>query len=594
MLYACLSAAVPAAIWAAPADPDSAVREGPVRLEPANCRIGRLVADITAADLDGKPVRLSSFRGRPLVICMTSPDCPVARKYLPVLAAIEKEYVGRGVAFIAVNTKGAGSNRAMRDALTSAGFSGPCVAGADRSLAAALGATSSTDTFVLDAARTLVYRGAADDQFGLGYALPKPRRTFLRDALDAVLAGARPAVEATSAPGCVLETTGHATKPTAPPTVTYHNRVSRIVQQHCVECHRAGENGPFTLTSYDDVRENLATIRRVVKRGVMPPWYVDPAVGHWTNDRSLADADRDALLAWADAGAPEGDAIDAPLERTFAAGWKIGEPDVVFETPFAFKIPSTGAMDYQRVVVQTNLPEDRWVSAIEIRPSSPAVVHHVLVFLAFPPNHPRASEQPRYKDGLDGYFAGLVPGQGHVVFPRGVAKFIPKDALLIFQIHYTPNGTPTEDRPKIGMKFASGPPENEVLTRGVFHTKFRIPPGDANHEVSASHRFPFPVRLLSFNPHSHVRGKAYRYEVIYPDGKTETVLNLPRYDFNWQMEYFLRDPLDLPAGARLKVTAWYDNSEANPANPDPTATVGFGDQTWDEMMIGYFSGYRLK
>ena len=584
------AAASPAA---APDDASTPVREGPALLDPREYRIGRLVDDVETHDLHGKPLSLSLFRGKPVVLCMTSPDCPVGRKYLPVLAAMAKEYAGRGVVFLAVNAKGNASAPAMRDALASAGFTGTCLTDPGGALAAALGARSSTDAFVLDAARTLVYRGAVDDQFGLGYSVAKPRRRFLRDALEAVLAGGRPPVEATSAPGCVVEAP-KAALPAARLNVTYHNRVSRIVAQHCVDCHRPGENGPFDLTRYDDVKENLATIKRSVKRGVMPPWFADPKVGHWANDRSLSEADRADLLAWIDAGAPLGDPADAPVERTYAAGWKIGKPDAVFETPHAFKIPATGAMEYQRVALQTHLPEDKWATAIEIRPSTPAVVHHVLVFVVYPPDHPRLGEQPRYKDGLDGYFAGLVPGQGHVTYPLGVAKFIPRDALLIFQIHYTPNGTPTEDRPKIGMVFSDGKPEHEIGTRGVFNTKFRIPPGAANYEVSATHLFRHPVRLLSLNPHSHVRGKAYRYEMVYPDGRSETVLDVPRYDFNWQLEYHFRDPLDVPAGARLKVTAWYDNSEKNPANPDPAATVRFGDQTWDEMMIGYFSGYRLK
>jgi mono/diheme cytochrome c family protein len=534
--------------------------------------IGRLVADIEVTDTAGTTVRLSSFRGRPIVVSVNNPDCPVGRKYVPVLAELKQAYGPRRVAFASVSTR-AQNFDAAREALR---------------------ASSSTDVFVLDAARTLVYRGAVDDQFGLGYALPKPRRQFVRDALESVLAGTAPDVQATSAPGCELQPSAAApAAATQAAPVTYHNRVSRIVQQHCLDCHRPGENGPFALTSYDLVKENLATIKRAVKRGVMPPWFADPKFGHWANDRSLSDADRSDLLAWIDAGAPLGDAADAPVERKFVSGWKIGMPDAVFETPVSFKIPATGAMDYQRVALQTNLPEDRWVTALEIRPSSPAVVHHVLVFVVYPPDHPRLGEQPRYKDGLDGYFAGLVPGQGHVIYPHGVAKFIPKNALLVFQIHYTPNGTATQDRPKIGMKFSDGPPEHEISTRGVFNTRFRIPPGEPNFAVSASHLFPFPVRLLSFNPHSHVRGKAYKYEIVYPDGRTETVLDVPRYDFNWQLEYYLREPLDVPAGTRLKVTAWYDNSDKNPANPDPTATVHFGDQTWDEMMIGYFSGYRL-
>jgi hypothetical protein len=341
-------------------------------------------------------------------------------------------------------------------------------------------------------------------------------------------------------------------------------------------------------------RENVGTIKRLVKRGVMPPWFADPKVGHWSNDRSLSPRDRDDLIAWIDAGAPEGDAADAPVQRKFVAGWKIGQPDAVFETPVTFDIPATGAMEYQRVALQTHLPQDKWVTAIEIRPTSPAVVHHMLVFAVYPPDHERLSEQPRYRDGLDGYFAGLVPGQGHVIYPRGIAKLLPRNALLIFQIHYTPNGTATQDRPKIGMTFSDGPPEHEISTRGVFNTRFETPPGAANFPVTATHRFRHASRLLSFMPHSHVRGKAYRYEMVYPDGRTETVLNVPRYDFNWQLEYYLREPLDVPAGTRLKVTAWYDNSDNNPANPDPKATVRFGDQTWDEMMIGYFSGYRLR
>lgn len=554
-------------------DASSPLREGPALVDAREHGVGRLVADAEATDLDGNRFRLSDFRGRPVVVCMAGLDCPVSRKYLPVLAAMKQEYAAKGVSFVVVGAKGEQS-RAVRDVLRPG---------------------STTDVFLLDGARTLVYRGAVDDQFGLGYSLARPRRQFLRDALEAVLAGMTPDVRATSAPGCEIEVAVEEKAPVAPPgPVTYHNRVSRLIQQHCLECHRPGENGPFSLITYDSVKENSATIKRAVKRGVMPPWFADPKFGHWSNDRSLSETDRADLVAWIEAGAPLGDEKDAPVERKFVSGWKIGEPDAVFETPYAFKIPATGAMEYQRVALQTNLPEDRWVTEVEIRPSVPAVVHHVLVFVVYPPDHARLNEQPRYKDGLDGYFAGLVPGQGHVVYPRGVAKFIPRNALLIFQIHYTPNGTATEDRPKIGMKFSDGPPQHEISTRGVFNTRFEIPPGDGNYPVSATHLFRFPARLLSFNPHSHVRGRAYRYEMIYPDGRTETVLDVPRYDFNWQLEYYLRDPLDVPAGTRLKVTAWYDNSDRNPANPDPAATVRFGDQTWDEMMIGYFSGYRLK
>ena len=584
------------AVWAtavAAAPEAASTKEGPTVLKPAEWRVGEMVPDVTFLDLDGKSASLRSHSGRALVAVMTGTKCPVARKYLPVLAEAEKQWRAKGVEFLLVNPNPGESADAWRDVLRAAGYEGRAARDPDGKIARALHAVSSTDVFVLDAARTLVYRGAADDHFGIGYSLPQPRRNYLHEALDAALAGQAPQVSATSAPGCVLELPAPGPADAAAQPVTYHNRVSRIVQQHCLECHRDGENAPFALTTYADVKENLGTIKRVVTRGVMPPWFADPKVGHWANDRSLSDRDRADLLAWVAAGAPEGDAADAPLERKFVSGWKIGKPDAIFEVPRTFKIPATGAMDYQRIAVQTHLPQDKWVRAVEVRPTSPQVVHHVLVFVVYPPNHPRLGDQPRYKDGLDGYFAGLVPGQGHVVYPRGVAKLLPREALLIFQIHYTPNGTATEDKPRIGLIFDDKPPEHELSTRGVFNTRFRIAPGDPNSMVAASHLFRNPVRLMSFMPHSHVRGKAYRYELQYPDGRSETVLDVPRYDFNWQLEYALRDPIDVPAGTRLKVTAWYDNSEKNPANPDPKAEVRFGDQTWDEMMIGYFSGYRL-
>jgi hypothetical protein len=223
------------------------------------------------------------------------------------------------------------------------------------------------------------------------------------------------------------------------------------------------------------------------------------------------------------------------------------------------------------------------------------VVHHTLVFITFPTGDPRAKAALReFGGGVKGYFAGMVPGQGHVIFPEGTAKLLPKGAVLVFQIHYTTNGKPAQDRPRIAFRFAPEKPEYEIVTRATANQTFQIPPNDPNYPVTASHMFFRPTRLLSVNPHSHVRGKAFRYELIYPDGHTDVILNLPKYDFNWQIEHQFAEPIDVPAGTRLQVTGWYDNSRANPANPNPDKTVRFGEQTWDEMMIGYFTGHLLK
>jgi hypothetical protein len=573
------------------------VREGPLVESPRGQGLGERIEDVGFVDLAGKAGRLSDYRqSKALVICMTSATCPVARKYGSTLVELQKRYAGKGVAFLAVNVSAAESAAQMNEAaaeFAKAGWGGRYVADREQKLGRALGAVSTTEAFVLDRTRTLVYRGAIDDQYGLGYTLPEPREHYLVRALDAVMNDERPDVRVTTAPGCSLSL--GAAAPASAMKVTYHNRISRIVQGHCLECHRKGENGPFELTSYADVKGNAAMIKKVVGRRTMPPWFADPAIAHpFKNDRSLSDREREDLIGWIQAGCPEGDPADAPVPAKFVEGWRIGQPDLVLESPKVEQVPASGAIRYRYVLVPTNLKEDKWVTAMEVRPSAPEVVHHLLVFISFPQGDPRGKAALRQFDGgLKGYFAGMVPGQGHITFPAGTAKLLPKGAVLVFQIHYTANGKPAQDRPRIGFKFTDQKPRYEVVTRAASNNTFLIPPNDPNYEVTASYTFFRPTRLLSVNPHSHVRGKAFRYELIYPDGKTDVILNLPRYDFNWQIEHQFATPIDVPAGTRLKVTGWYDNSKDNPANPNPNKSVKFGDQTWEEMMIGYFTGHVL-
>ena len=597
------AAAAPATAPSGPAADPGPVKEGPRVLSPmeqAEHGIGELAADAAFTDLDGKAGRLADFRGRrATVVCVAGAGCPVAKKYGPTLVELEQRYRDHGVGFLLVNPDANESPERVKasfDALRQSGFAGRYVHDKAGDLARRLGVTSSTEVFVLDGALTLVYRGAINDQYGLGYALPAPRRSFLAEAIDATLAGNAPGVVATTAPGCVLDFKATAAKDAAaaPATpVTYHNRISRLMQRRCQECHRPGESAPFPLATFGDAKDHAAMIRKVVRRGSMPPWFADPKVGHFANDLSLPERDKADLLAWVEAGAPEGDPKDAPLPRTFVQGWQIGKPDAVFEAARPVSVPAKGPIPYQHAVIRTELKEDKWVKAVEIRVAQPQVVHHLLAFVIYPPEDPRSRQQPDFKGGVAGYFAGLVPNQGAMVYPAGTAKLLPKGATLVFQIHYTPDGTAVQDRPKIGFVFADEPPKHEVLTLAAANTRFRIPPGADHHEVAAAYRFKGATRLLSFNPHSHLRGKAFRYELEYPDGRKQTVLDVPRYDYNWQLEYHLRDPIDVPPGAVLRVTAWYDNSDKNPGNPDPTKWVRFGEQTSDEMMIGYFTGHKL-
>jgi thiol-disulfide isomerase/thioredoxin len=553
-------------------------------------RIGQLIENILFKDLDGKPGQLSDYSDKKaLVIAIRTVGCPLSKKYSPRILSIAKEYEKKGVSFIHVNVSEADKTADMRAEIKKYGFTQPYIVDSKQVLAKTLAATRTTDVFVLDSKRTLIYRGAIDNQYGIGYTKPSATKNYLRSALDSFLASESLEIPATSAPGCEL-----GLKIQSAPTVavTWHNRISRIVQQNCVVCHRKGENGPFDLVTYKDVKANRDMIKRVIGNRTMPPWFADKKIGDFSNDKSLADSDRQALLTWIDNKCPKGDSKDAVAEKKWYKGWQLGRPDSVINVP-AVQVPAEGVVNYKYFRVPTAFAEDKWIRGFEIRPGVAEVVHHVLVFLRYPRNHPRASDQPRDRGGIKGYFAGMVPGETTLSFPKGLAKFLPKGATMIFQIHYTVNGAAVTDKTKLGLYFASGKPKHEVHTKGIAQTRFRIPPGAANHKVVAQRTLKNKTRILGFNPHMHLRGKAVKYELITPDGKTKTLINIKRYDFNWQLTYTLRKPIDVAAGSRIRVTAWFDNSKNNPANPDPTKTVHFGEQTFDEMMIGYFHMYKL-
>ena len=557
------------------------IREAPRVLKGGEVGVGRRIPDLAFQDLAGKPHKLSDFkRHQALVIALTGTGCPLCLKYTPTLAAMEKAYQARGVRFLFVNPNDSEEVAKLRGAVKAQGFQGPYVRDAAMKIPRALDARTTTEVFVLDAARTLVYRGAVDDQYGFGYALDAPRRTYLADALDALLSGGRPKVAATSAPGCELFYGNVASAEKAQP-ITYHNRISRILLANCIECHREGGIAPMPLETYDEVEDYAKMIGRVVRQGIMPPWFAVPQAGegevHWANDRSLSKREKADLFAWLQAGAPEGDPKDAPLPITFPGGWLIGTPDAVFEFPRALKVKATGTMPYQHITVETDLPEDKWIQAIEVRPGEPSVVHHVIVSLRIGNGE---------IDERDGYWGIYVPGNSTLVYPDGYAKLLPKGAKLRFQMHYTPNGTATEDLTRIGVKFAKGPPKHEVKVKGLANGRIRIPPGADNHKEVSSLKLPADVQVLGFLPHMHLRGKAARYELATESG-TKTLLDIPCYDFNWQLLYQLSEPLTVRRGDTIHFTGWFDNSSANPANPDPTRTVRWGKQTEDEMLLGY-------
>jgi hypothetical protein len=378
-------------------------------------------------------------------------------------------------------------------------------------------------------------------------------------------------------------------------TPTFTRDVAPILDKNCVICHRAGDIAPMPLLSYEEARPWAKSIKAQIAAGKMPPWHATEPRGTFSNDRRLTDQEKETLISWVDHGAPKGNHKDLPPAPKFAEGWEIGKPDVVLSMEKPFAVPTSGTIRYQYVPIATNFTEDKWIQAIEVRPGVRSVVHHILVFCREPEG---AAKRPPFmpvvpklpasgsNDGEKGpgvLIATTAPGTNGMMFPEGTALRIKAGAVLTFQIHYTANGKPTEDTSSVGLIFAKQPPLHEMRTSAFMNPTFTLPPGDPDKEVDSAIEFTQDTHIYAIFPHTHVRGKDWSYQVVYPDGRKEQVLSVPRYDFNWQTYYTFTKPLALPKGSRLEAIAHYDNSENNPSNPDPKIAVHWGEQTWQEM-----------
>jgi hypothetical protein len=386
---------------------------------------------------------------------------------------------------------------------------------------------------------------------------------------------------------------------------TFNRDVLPIFQQKCQACHRPGEIGPMSLMDYQATRPWARAIKAAVSTKKMPPWFADPRYGHFLNDKRLTEKESATIVAWVDEGAMEGDPTHKPAPVTFREGWNI-RPDLVFQLPKPLKIPAKGTVEYTYVTVSAPFKEDTWVSAGEIRPSDRTHVHHVIAMVRpkgskwmrqaqlgaepWAPGPTRQADMARENAGdtsvlQSEFLVGYVPGMEAQRFDIDEsAKLIPAGADLVLEVHYTTNGTAGEDQTKVGIELAPAPPKRLFMSVGAAQPGLLIKPGDPNAEAKAMVKFGQPVDLVYFQPHMHLRGKDMTIEAKYPDGKRETLLSVPRYDFNWQIVYYQKTPLKLPKGTELHLTAHWDNSPANRWNPDPTATVRWGDQSWQEMM----------
>ena len=384
---------------------------------------------------------------------------------------------------------------------------------------------------------------------------------------------------------------------------SFYRDVLPILQQHCQGCHRSGEIGPMPLITYENARSHSLEIANVAAKKKMPPWFADPRYGHFSNDPSLTPEEIQKLVAWADANAPAGDPKDAPLPRQWTDGWNIPQPDVIVKMPTPVALPAHGDVEYTYEIVPAGFSEDKWIQMSEVRPSSRENVHHAVVYIRPPDSKwlrhapvgvPFTASDMTDEDSRHGahwtdsdILLVYAPGSSPDQWPVGMAKFVPAGSDLVFQMHYTTHGHAASDQTSIGIVFAKQRPAQRVLTLQLTNDHFVIPPGADDYRVEARGTLPNDATLLSFFPHMHLRGKQFDYNIVSANGSIETLLRV-NYDFYWQLSYRLGEPRLLKAGTMLQAVALYDNSRGNSHNPDPDASVRWGDQTYDEMMVGFF------
>jgi peroxiredoxin len=544
--------------------------------------IGSKIDDFQLEDVQGRVHRLSDWRdGKLMVVAFLGTECPLAHLYGPRLADLARTLEPRGVQFLGIDPNREDSPSAIADYARTSRIPFPILKDADNAVADRFGATRTPEVFVLDTERRLRYRGRIDDQYGVGMHRAKPTRADLAIAVEELLAGQPVRQAMTVAAGCVID---RVRRPVSTGAVTYTRDIAPLLQKHCLACHRPGQMAPFALTNYKRAAAWAKTILEVVDDGRMPPWHANPSYGRFANEARLTEPDKQLLHAWVRGGCPEGYAADLPPRPACSDVWRIPKPDVVVSMPQPFAVPAAGVLEYQIIEVDPGFTEDKWIRAAEIRPGNRKVVHHCNVFVDAP-----GGERRSVPGRLGSYcLAATAPGTPPLVLPEGMAKYFPAGWHLTFVLHYTPVGTVQQDQTSIGLTFADPKTvRKEVATTLLYDRELCIPPHAADHRVEKSWQAPADILLLALFPHMHLRGKSFRYEALYPDGTAEILLDVPRYDFNWQNRYVLAEPKQLPAGTTVRCTAHYDNSAANAANPDPEATVRTGTQSWDEMFNGY-------
>lgn len=546
---------------------------------------GTRVENFRLIDHNDRSIELYHAAEAPAVVLYThGVGCPIVRRSVPELNRLASEFSKQGVVFYLINANSQDSRADLAEEAREYDIATPILKDPTQRIVHSLGSTRTAEALVLDPKDgwRIRYRGPVDDRFDYGAQQDTAENTYLEDALRAQLAGepVDPAVVETK--GCLINFLDE-------DAVSYTSEVAPILQEKCVNCHRKGGVGPFAMDSYRRVRGWSDMIRETLRTQRMPPWHADPRYHTFHNSLGLDVDGRRTLLAWIEQGAEqdgEADPLAAPPPAR-PDTWALGAPGHVVQLPEPESLPASGVFDYRYIPVPSNLEEDRWLRGVEVRPTTEEVVHHALVFIQYPARYQHL--QPDHEGGLDGFFASYLPGGNVQPFPQGTAQFVPAGSTFIFQMHYNATGKAETDQTRMGLYFNDGPPEAVLHIRAAANTQFEIPPRTPDHATEATYRFREDATLLGLSPHMHYRGSRFRFDATYPDGREETLLSVPWYEFDWQPMYYFSDPVAIPAGTRIRCAGAFNNTAFNPRNPDPDATVHFGEQSHEEMFIGYLS-----
>ncbi|MFN9462921.1 MAG: redoxin family protein [Planctomycetota bacterium] len=544
-------------------------------------KIGTKIETIQVKDIRGVPRDLGELGShKAYVFVFVTSDCPIVKKTLPKLLDLYRIYHTQDVLFVCVNV---GANDTIRDMASQAlEYQAPWlfVKDYDAKAAKTLGITRTPQVAVLNSNHELVYRGRVDDQFRLGGTKPSASRDDLKIAIDELLAGKEISVPETISDGCAISTNPPASTPIQS-NLNYQQHIAPIILKHCTHCHREGTAAPFSLLTHQDVVAHAEMIQEVVRDETMPPWYANKHHGKFQNDRSLSDQNKQMLLEWLASERSIGPEDAAPTQPQFEdTPWRIGTPDLVITTLEQHTVPATGFVPYKYVVLPHVFLSDTWVSAFEIRPLNPAVVHHCNMAYA---TSKGASEET--------FITGYVPGgqpMDLTKFDNGVAYKLPAGSALGLQIHYTTTGQEQKCRIQVGLRFPK-----EQVRKQLYHfvldpRGWKIPPGDPAFRITSKHELKRDADMLGLFTHMHVRGRDMTFYASDPSGNKETLLQIPNYNFEWQLGYEIAPGTKLlPKGTTIEAIAHFDNSPLNPFNPDPKATVEYGPQTVDEMFNGF-------